>query len=94
MRTLLSQCIYGGKVVENVCQAIARCIIGEQMLRIAKKHKVVLTVHDSIVCCVPDAEAEEAKAYVEQCMRWVPEWATGLPVNCEAGIGKNYGECE
>lgn len=86
--------IYGGKVVENVCQAIARCIIGEQMLRIAKKHKVVLTVHDSIVCCVPDAEAEEAKAYVEQCMRWVPEWATGLPVNCEAGIGKNYGECE
>ena len=86
--------IYGGKVVENVCQAIARCIIGEQMLLIAKKYKVVLTVHDSIVCCVPDAEAEEAKAYVEQCMRWVPDWAAGLPVNCEAGIGKNYGECE
>lgn len=86
--------IYGGKVVENVCQAIARCIIGEQMLLIAKKYKVVLTVHDSIVCCVPDAEAEDAKAYVEQCMRWVPDWAAGLPVNCEAGIGKNYGECE
>ena len=85
--------IYGGKVVENVCQAIARCIIGEQMLLIAKKYKVVLTVHDSIVCCVPDAEAEDAKAYVEQCMRWVPDWAAGLPVNCEAGIGKNYGEC-
>jgi hypothetical protein len=67
--------IYGGKVVENVCQAIARCIIGEQMLRIAKRYKVVLTVHDSIVCCVPDAETDAAKAYVEESMRWVPDWA-------------------
>jgi DNA polymerase len=86
--------IYGGKVIENVCQAIARCIIGDQMLRIAKKHRAVLTVHDSIVCCVPDDEVDEAKAWVEECMRWVPDWAAGLPVNCEAGVGKNYGDCE
>lgn len=86
--------IYGGKVVENVTQALARLIIGEQMLRISKKYKVVLTVHDSIVCCVPDEEAETCKAYVEECMRWVPAWAEGLPVDCEAGIGKNYGETE
>jgi DNA polymerase len=86
--------IYGGKVIENVCQAIARCIIGDQMLRIAKKYRAVLTVHDSIVCCVPDDEVAYAKAWVEQSMRWVPEWAAGLPVNCEAGVGKNYGDCE
>jgi DNA polymerase len=86
--------IYGGKVVENVCQAIARCIIGEQMLRIAKIYKVVLTVHDSIVCCVPDAETDAAKAYIEDSMRWVPDWAAGLPVDCEAGTAKSYGECE
>lgn len=86
--------IYGGKVVENVTQALARLIIGEQMLRISKRYKVVLTVHDSIVCCVPDEEAETCKAYVEECMRWVPAWAEGLPVDCEAGIGKNYGETE
>ena len=86
--------IYGGKVVENVCQAIARCIIGDQMLRIAKRYKVVLTVHDSIVCCVPDAETADAKAYVEESMRWVPEWAAGLPIDCEAGTAKSYGECE
>jgi DNA polymerase III epsilon subunit-like protein len=67
--------IYGGKVIENVCQAIARCIIAEQMLRIAKKYKVVLTVHDAIAVCVRDVEADEAQAYVEKCMRWVPEWA-------------------
>ena len=86
--------IYGGKVVENVTQALARLIIGEQMLRISKKYRVVLTVHDSIVCCVPDQEAEACKTYVEECMRWVPAWAEGLPVDCEAGIGKNYGETE
>jgi len=86
--------IYGGKVVENVCQAIARCIIGEQMLRIANRYKVVLTVHDSIVCCVPDAETDAAKAYIEDSMRWVPDWAAGLPVDCEAGTAKSYGECE
>ena len=86
--------IYGGKIVENVTQALARIIIGEQMLRISKKYRAVLTVHDSIVCCVPDDEAQACKAYVEDCMRWVPDWAIGLPVDCEAGIGKNYGETE
>tara|TARA_R100000654_G_scaffold46157_1_gene72288 strand:+ start:353 stop:2167 length:1815 start_codon:yes stop_codon:yes gene_type:complete len=86
--------IYGGKVIENVCQAIARCIIGEQMLKIAKKYKVVLTVHDSIVCCVEDNKVDEAQAFVETCMRWTPDWAAGLPVDCESGVAKSYGDCE
>lgn len=85
--------IYGGKVVENVCQAIARCIIAEQMLRIAKRYKVVLTVHDAVACIAPDDEVAQAQAYVEECMRWTPEWANGLPVNCESGAGKSYGDC-
>ena len=85
--------IYGGKVVENFTQAVARCIIGEQMLKIAKRYKVVLTVHDAIGIVAREAEAEEARAYVESCMRWVPSWAEGLPVNCESGMGKSYGDC-
>jgi len=86
--------IYGGKVIENVCQAVARCIIGEQMLKIAKRYRVVLTVHDSVVCCVPEEEVAEAQEYIESCMRWTPHWAAGMPVNCESGIGKSYGDCE
>ena len=85
--------IYGGKAIENVCQALARCIIGEQMLEISKRYKVVLTVHDSVVCCVPDEEVEEARSYMESCMRMVPEWAMDLPINCESGVGKSYGDC-
>ena len=84
--------IYGGKVTENVCQAIARCIIGDQMLAIAKKYKVALTVHDSVVCCVPEDELEEATRYIEECMSTTPPWAEGLPITCESDKGKSYGE--
>ena len=82
--------IYGGKVIENVCQALARIVIGKQMLLVAKKYRVVMTVHDAIGCIVPKAEAERAKEYVELCMRLRPEWAPELPLNFEAGYGATY----
>lgn len=85
--------VYGGKIIENVCQAVARCVIAEQMLRISKRYRVVLTVHDAIACVAPEDEAETAQKYVEACMRWVPDWAPGLPLNCESGVGKSYGDC-
>jgi DNA polymerase len=83
--------IYGGKVIENVCQALARIIIGEQMLMIARNQKVAMTVHDAVGSIVPDADADEGRAFVEQCMRVQPKWATGLPLNCESKMGKSYG---
>lgn len=85
--------IYGGKVVENVCQALARCVIGEQMLRVAKRYKVVLTVHDAVACVVREEERDEAMKYMNECMRWRPEWAKTLPLACELGVGKSYGDC-
>ena len=84
--------IYGGKVTENICQAVARCIIGDQMLAIAKRYKVALTVHDSVVCCVPEDELEEATRYIEECMSSTAPWAEGLPITCESDNGKSYGE--
>lgn len=85
--------IYGGKVVENICQAVARQIVAEQMLRISKRYKVVLTVHDAVACTALQAEAKEAQAYVEECMSWNPKWAVGLPLSCESGMGASYGDC-
>jgi len=85
--------IYGGKVIENLCQALARCIIGEQMLRIAKRYRVALTVHDAVMSVVPEGQEEEALLYINECMRWRPSWATTLPLACELGIGKSYGDC-
>ena len=85
--------IYGGKIVENFTQAIARCVVAEQMLRIQKRYPVVLTVHDAAAIIAPKVEAVEAQAYVEECMSWVPKWATGLPLACESGMGESYGDC-
>lgn len=84
--------IYGGKVTENIVQALARIVVTTQMVAIAKRYKIVLQVHDEVVCCVDEAEAEEAKAFIMQCMSTPPSWAPDLPVACEADIGKNYGE--
>ena len=85
--------IYGGKVIENICQALARCIISWQMVKIARKYKIALTVHDSLVCVVRKQEAEQAQEFIENIMRTSPKWAKGLPLDCESGVGKNYGEC-
>ena len=92
-KAVLQTRIYGGKVIENVCQALARIVIGEQMLMVAKKYRVVMTVHDAIACIVPTEEVERAVEYVELCMRMRPSWGTELPLNCEAGYGPSYGDC-
>ena len=84
--------IYGGKVVENIVQALARIIIGFQMANISKDYKVVSTVHDSIVCVVPAADEEEAISSIRKNMCLAPEWAKGLPLDCEVKVGINYGE--
>lgn len=92
-RAIIPNRIYGGKVIENVCQALARIVIGEQLLRVAKKYKVVMTVHDAIGCIVPEDEVEEAMHHVEEIMKVRPAWAPDLPLDCEGGYGNSYGEC-
>jgi DNA polymerase len=90
-RATLPTYIYGGKLIENVCQALARIIIGEQMLMIARRYRVVMTVHDAVGVIAPIEEADKARAFVEVCMRMRPKWAAALPLNCESKIGASYG---
>ena len=78
---------------ENLCQAVARCIIGEQMILISQRYRPVLTVHDAVACVVPEDEADEARVFIEDCMRTPPKWAPDIPLNCESGIARNYGDC-
>ena len=85
--------IWGGSVVENVVQALARIIVGEQMLKIHEKYRPALTVHDAVVCVVPEAEIDEAMRFIIDIMSTPPEWAKGLPVACEAHHGASYGDC-
>jgi len=85
--------LWGGTIVENVVQALARCIVGEQLTKIAEHYSVALTVHDSVVCIAPADEVEQALKVVTGIMSTAPVWAGGLPVACSASFGPNYGEC-
>ena len=85
--------LWGGSLVENVVQALARIIVGEQMIKINEKYRVALTVHDAAVIVVPEAEKDEALEYIVECMSTPPAWARGLPVTCEAKYAQTYGEC-
>jgi DNA polymerase I-like protein with 3'-5' exonuclease and polymerase domains len=90
-RAVLTSRIYGGKAVENICQALARIVIGEQMLMVARRLRVVMTVHDAVGAIAPTKEAADARVFVEQCMRIRPKWAALLPLNCESKMGASYG---
>jgi DNA polymerase I-like protein with 3'-5' exonuclease and polymerase domains len=80
-------------VVENIVQALARIVVGQQMIWIAKQYRPVLTVHDAVVIVVPEKELDEALDYVRLCMSTSPDWAEGLPIACEAKYGESYGNC-
>ena len=85
--------IWGGSVVENVVQALARIIIGEQMLKINEKYRPVLTVHDAVVNVIPEVQIDDAMNFITDIMSTPPTWAEGLPVACEAKYGESYGDC-
>jgi DNA polymerase I-like protein with 3'-5' exonuclease and polymerase domains len=88
------QSLWGGAVVENVVQALARIIVGQQMIELAKQGlRPVLTVHDAAVVVTPQDELEQAMKLMIGVMSAPPEWAPGLPVACEAKYGRSYGDC-
>ena len=85
--------VWGGTIVENVVQALARIIVGKQMLWIAEHYRVVLTVHDAAVVVVRKEELADALLFITETMSKTPDWAAGLPVACKAKWGETYGEC-
>jgi DNA polymerase bacteriophage-type len=84
--------IYGGKVQENIIQALGRKIIADQMLEIAKDLLVVSMTHDEIICLVPENEAEDALTHSIEIMSRSPDWAPDLPLGAEGKITDHYGK--
>jgi hypothetical protein len=82
--------LYGGKLVENICQALAKIVIGEQLILISKRYPVVMTVHDAVGCLIRKEEWQGALKYIAECMKFTPTWASGLPLTCEVGYGESY----
>lgn len=97
--------IYGGKIIENVVQALARIVVFDQMAKIdqhlrrldgtnGERYKVVLTVHDEVVAVVPEHYAQTALDFMVKTMSTPPSWAADLPVACEGDIGDSYGDAK
>lgn len=81
---------YGGKLVENITQAIARDLLAEAMLRLEDAgYDIVMHVHDEVVCEVPDNSTKSLSEY-EAIMAQVPTWAEGMPIDVEGWVGKRF----
>lgn len=83
---------YGGKLVENITQAVARDLMKDAMIEAENvpDFEGQLLVHDELI---GDAPADKAKAVLDQVlaiMRKAPAWAAGLPVNAEGWEGDRY----
>ena len=87
--------IFGPKGVENLSQHMAMCVVMWQTARINERYPVKLSVHDEAVIVVPDADVPAARAYMEECLAMAPQWCRAiLPVACETGVGKSYGNAK
>jgi DNA polymerase len=86
--------LYAGKITNNVTQALARIVMTDGMLRVAKRYPIVGTVHDELICVVPDSEVEEAKAWVLEQMTIEPSYMPGIPLAADVGAHRRYGDAK
>lgn len=71
---------YGGKLFENVCQAVARDVMAHNMPAIeAAGYQIVLTVHDEVITEAPDSPEFNAE-HLGQLLAATPDWAAGMPL--------------
>lgn len=82
--------IYGGLLTENIVQALARVIVGEQMLEISDRWRVATMSHDEVVCVVPKNQADACLEDMIRVMSTPPAWAPDLPLAAEGGYAEMY----
>jgi len=86
------QYIYGGKFVENICQAVAGDVLKASMPRAeAEGYEIVLSVHDEDVAEAPDTPDYTADRLCEIMATPIP-WAPGLPLAAEGVEKYRYGK--
>jgi len=71
---------YGGRLVENICQAVARDVLAYSLPSIEKAgYEIVLTVHDEIISEAPDTD-EYTHEHLAELMSAGCDWTEGLPL--------------
>lgn len=87
--------LYGGKLAENITQALARIVITDALLRVQEYIKplggnVVLTVHDELVILGPKENADKHMERIHELTVQNPTWCLDLPLEAEGGYAKEY----
>lgn len=80
---------YGGHIVENITQGVARDILGESLIKLEKNgFPPIFTVHDENVCEV-EAGTKTLEEFTK-IMSEVPHWASGCPIKVESETFNRY----
>ncbi len=84
---------YGGKITENIIQGIARDILVDVIYRLETAgYPVVCHIHDEAICLVKEADAGDCLEAMVSEWRNAPAWISGLVLDAEGLIGKNFSE--
>jgi len=85
---------YGGKLVENAVQSIARDLLAEAVVQIEETMPgcVRTTVHDEIVAMARDDDAKGLLFVMQTIMGSPPAWGAGLPLSSAGAIVERYGK--
>jgi DNA polymerase len=85
--------MYGGKMLENIIQFLARIIIMNAALRLnGLGYRFVLQAHDELVFIVPDADVDNAKKIIYRELTRRPSWGSNIPLDAEVNSGPTYGD--
>ena len=94
--------LYGGKMLENIVQALARICVMDAAVRIRKRFTnlgydhidlgLALQVHDELVYVVPDSLVPVCEKILMEEMRVRPQWGSDIPLDAESGSGQSFGD--
>ena len=83
---------YGGRITENVVQALSRIVITDSMVRLSKRDnlKIVLQVHDEIIIVANNIQPHVTMSSIIDDMCLAPNWCNDIPLDAEGGFDTSY----
>lgn len=81
---------YGGKLTENIVQAVARDCLANAMINLSSAGYVInFHIHDEVILEIPKDSSQSLEEAIHlMCM--APAWAEGLPLNADGFVGDYY----
>lgn len=86
--------LFGGKVTENICQALSAWIMKTHKVLLNKIFRVVMTTYDELVCMVPEGSEKLFIETASRIMGNTPDCLPGLPLGVSCGTAIRYGEAK